>query len=212
MSRVILGVSGASGIILAKHCLESLVELGHQVDLILSKAACYTAKEELGMESASALKLKGALPESLQDLVTCYNIHDMGAAIASGSVRVDAMIVLPCSMATVAAIRHGLGDNLLRRAADVCIKERRPLVLVPRETPLSEIHLENLLGLSKMGISVVPPMPAWYQNPETLADMEREIVGRVLMAAGISTDLVRPWRSLNLANKDSQVNPGSHVA
>ncbi|MGY2062034.1 UbiX family flavin prenyltransferase, partial [Nocardia gipuzkoensis] len=132
--------------------------------------------------------------ESLADVV--YQEGDQGAALSSGSFRVDAMVVVPCSMRTTAAIRHGLADTLIVRAADVVLKEGRPLCLVPRETPLNQIHLENMLALARMGVRICPPMPALYHRPHTLDDMVDHIVIRVLDQLGLTIDYERRWQGL----------------
>ncbi len=189
MAHIVLGVSGASGIVLAKRTLYWLTTLGHTVDLVFSRAALLTASEELGKEYGRAQRWLEDAPSA-----TLYSSSDFTAPFASGSNKRDGMIVVPCSMGSVAAIRHGLADNLLRRAADVMIKEKRPLVLVPRETPLSEIHLENMLGLAKMGVYIVPPMPAWYLQPRTLEEVEDAIVGRIFDALQLPADFCMRWR------------------
>jgi 4-hydroxy-3-polyprenylbenzoate decarboxylase len=125
--------------------------------------------------------------------IHCLDYHDLTAAVASGSVKTDGMVVVPCSMATVAGITHGMARNLVERAADVMLKERRPLLLVPRETPLNQIHLQNLLSLVQMGVTVLPAMPAFYHQPAAIADLVDFIVGRVLEHLGLAHQLYRPW-------------------
>jgi 4-hydroxy-3-polyprenylbenzoate decarboxylase len=122
-----------------------------------------------------------------------YSWNDQGAAISSGSFRIDGMIVAPCSMKTLAGIRTGYADGLIPRAADVTLKERRPLVLVPRETPLSEIHLDNMLALSRMGARIVPPMPAFYSRPKTIDELVEHVVVRVLDQLDIQVPSARRW-------------------
>jgi 4-hydroxy-3-polyprenylbenzoate decarboxylase len=126
---------------------------------------------------------------------------NMAATISSGSFRTDGMIIAPCTMRTVATIAHGNGENLVHRAADVVLKERRRLVIVPRETPLSEIHLENLLKLARMGVAIVPPMPAFYNRPATLDDMVDHIVARVLDQFDIDASFARRWDGVMHASK-----------
>jgi 4-hydroxy-3-polyprenylbenzoate decarboxylase len=125
-----------------------------------------------------------------------YSWNDQGAAISSGSFRVDGMIIAPCSMKTLAGIRTGYADGLIPRAADVTLKERRPLVLVPRETPLSEIHLENMLALSRMGARIVPPMPAFYSRPKTIDELVEHVVVRVLDQLDIEVPSMQRWNGM----------------
>lgn len=197
MERFILGVSGASGIVLAFKAMKALVELGHRVELVISSHAAYAASLEMGKEFSSGHKWAHHLPTELQGHVTLHPIHDVGASIGSGSYSVDGMLIIPCSMATLAAIAYGMSDNCLRRAADVTLKERRRLVVVPRESPLSEIHLENMLRLTRMGAIMVPPVPAWYTHPKSIEDMEGFIVGKALDALGVSHNLYPRWAGMD---------------
>ncbi|MCH9608756.1 MAG: putative UbiX-like flavin prenyltransferase [Chlamydiales bacterium] len=187
MGRLVVGISGASGIKLAHRLISALT---CEVDLVITSSALYTAAEEMGREYATVKRFVASLPRD----VKVHGVNDMGAGIASGSYPTDGMVIIPCSMTTVAAIAMGLGDNCLRRAADVTLKEKRPLVIVPRETPLSEIHLENLLKLAKRGTSIVSPVPAWYTKPQTLEDIENFIVGKVLDALHIKHSLYPRWK------------------
>lgn len=190
MGRYVVGVSGASGIVLAYKTIEAILYQGHEVEFVMSKHATYAAS----LENAFLDPWLQSLPSGLFQKLKQHSIHDQGCSIASGSYPTDGMIVVPCSMATVAAISMGLADNSLRRAADVTIKEKRPLVLVPRESPLSVIHLENLLRLAKLGATVVPPVPAWYTHPKNIADIEDFIVGKVLDTLNISHNLYPRWK------------------
>jgi flavin prenyltransferase len=194
MARFIVGVSGASGVVLAARLMAALTSFGHQVELVMSQSALYTSVLELGKDFKTAAKFVGILPPSAREQVTIHPIHDVGCAIASGSYPVDGMIIIPCSMATVAAIAVGLADNVLRRAADVSLKEKRPLIIVPREAPLSELHLENLLKLSRLGVIIIPPVPAWYAAPQSLEDVENFIVGKVLDSLRIEHQLYKRWK------------------
>lgn len=187
MGRYVVGVTGASGTILAIRLLRLLTDQGNQVALVVSEAARETASHEL---SAPSDFLQGV---ERRELVTRYENQNLAAPIASGSYPTDGMVVIPCSMATLAALSIGLGDNLLRRAADVTLKERRPLILVPRETPLHAIHLENLLKLSKRGAIIFPPVPAWYSKPTSLEEMENFLVGRVCDQLRIPHQLYVGW-------------------
>ncbi len=180
MAHYVIGVTGASGIILAYKLLDSLTQLGHSISLVMTKDASATAILELGAHLATAEKMMSSLSEPQQQLIKCYAHSNFYAPIASGSCRFDGMVIVPCSMATLAAVAMGLADNLVRRAADVTLKERRKLVIVPRESPFSSIHLENLLKLSQVGAVIVPPIPAWYSLPKSLEEVEQFIVGRIL--------------------------------
>lgn len=190
MQRLVVGISGGSGIILAKKLLEA-VPL--QIDLVITPQALYTAKFELGPEFATARRLIASLSEETQKRITLHGIQDIGSNISSGSHLTCGMVIIPCSMATVAAVAMGLGDNCLRRAADVTLKERRPLVIVPRESPFSQIHLENMLKLTQCGATILPPAPAWYTNPKTLDDVEDFIVGKVMDALRLDHSLYPRW-------------------
>lgn len=187
--RLVVGISGASGIILAKKLIESV---WCEVDLVITQQAVYTMRYELDIFSVK--QFLNLFSEEVYQRIKVHAINDIGSSISSGSHKTIGMVVIPCSMATVAAISTGLGDNGLRRAADVTIKEKRPLILVPRETPFSEIHLENLLKLARMGVTVVPPIPAWYTRPQTLEDVENFIVGKVLDALKMDHDLYPRWK------------------
>ncbi|HXF29171.1 MAG TPA: flavin prenyltransferase UbiX, partial [Chlamydiales bacterium] len=189
--QIVVGISGASGICLGHLTVRALLDAGHDVHLVMTKDACLTALEEMGHEFSSVTKFIETFGE--QKRLHSHTIHDFRAPIASGSFSVDGMIIIPCSMASLAAIAMGLSDNLLRRAADVTLKERRPLVIVPRETPFNDIHLENMLKLSRMGATIVAPIPAWYTRPKTLEDVERFIVGRALDALKIENNLYPKW-------------------
>ena len=131
-----------------------------------------------------------------------YPLHDQGATISSGSFLTSGMVVIPCSMRTLSAIAQGAGDNLIHRSADVILKERRKLVLVARESPLNEIHLENMLKLSRMGAVVMPPMPAFYNRPQNLDDMVNHVVGRILDQFQIHLDVVERWRGMVPVSED----------
>lgn len=191
MGRFVVGVSGASGMILALRLIDALTKGGHFVELTLSKAALYTVSLELGKEFATPEKFFAKIEN--KELVTTHASQDTGCAIASGSFLTDGMIIIPCSMTTLAAVAIGLGDNVLRRAADVTLKERRQLIIVPRESPFSEIHLENMLKLCRRGATVLPPIPAWYTEPKTLEDVENFIVGKVLDVLKIEHTLYPRW-------------------
>ncbi|WGW14136.1 UbiX family flavin prenyltransferase [Saxibacter everestensis] len=183
--RLVVGISGASAPHLAVHLLESLRRLGTvETHLVISKAANRTIELETGLPIEDV--------RALADHV--HRRDDIAASIASGSFPVLGMVVVPCSMRTVAAIAHGYADGLLPRAADVCLKERRPLVLVARETPLSLIHLRNLVTVTEAGATVLPPMPAFYHAPQTIDDLLGHLSGKILDQFGIDHDLYPRWQ------------------
>jgi len=191
--RLIVGMTGASGIPYAFCLLEECLKQGHDIHLTVTEAAWRVMKEEHGIEVTKRepffLERFAHLPGTL----IYHPIKDIGASIASGSFRTDAMVIIPCSMGTLAKIAHGISSNLLERTADVMIKERRPLIVVPRETPLSSLHLENMLTLSRMGVAIVPAMPAFYHQPKSVEDQIRFVSGKVLDLAGIDHALYRRW-------------------
>jgi 4-hydroxy-3-polyprenylbenzoate decarboxylase len=191
MSRYVVGISGASGAKLAYLSIQELTRLGHFVELVLSRDAPLTILHEMGESFSSPLKFVQNFSEDAQKLIRFHQIQDFNSPIASGSFQHDGCLIVPCSMATVAAISVGLSDNLLRRAVDVSLKEKRKVVLVPREAPFSEIHLENLLKLSRMGVCIFPPQPAWYMIPKSVDEMELFLVSRILDQLGIDTGAAR---------------------
>jgi len=190
VKRLIVGITGATGAIFGVRLLEALKAAGVETHLVLSRWGQRTVEHETGLTFADL--------ESRASVV--HGSGNMAATISSGSFRTDGMIICPCSMRTVAAIAHGNGENLVHRAADVVLKERRRLVIVPRETPLSEIHLENLLRLARMGVGILPPMPAFYNKPATLDEMVDHIVARVLDQFDLDAAFARRWDGVMHAN------------
>ena len=184
MKPIVIGISGASGSVIARQTMEALLARDVPVALVCSNDARLVWQEELDEPFSDALARWREHPG-----FTYHAIGDMKAPIASGTYPTAGMAVVPCSMATVAAIAHGLATNLLLRAADVTLKEQRRLVLVPRETPLSAIHLENLLKLARLGVVVMPPEPAFYLHPKGIEDVVSFTVGRILVALGIQEGL-----------------------
>jgi 4-hydroxy-3-polyprenylbenzoate decarboxylase len=182
--RVVVGLSGASGVIYGVRLLEALGTLGVERHLVLSKAAAMTLAYETDRTTA-AVK---ALAEHVHDNA------DVGAGPASGSFRALGMVIAPCSMRTLAEIAQGLATSLLTRAADVALKERRRLILAPRETPLHLGHLRNMAQATEIGALVAPPMPAFYAQPQSLDDLVDHQVGRWLDLLGLENALVRRWR------------------
>lgn len=184
--RIIVGLSGASSIIYGIRMLEVLKEKKIETDLIMSDTASKIVEIEtkLSCEDIYALATR------------VHDIRNFTATLSSGSYRNEGMIVIPCSMKTIAGIASGYSDNLLLRAADATLKERRPLVLVPRETPLSTIHLRNMLTLSQAGAVILPACPGFYHKPETIDDIVNHIVGKTLDIFDIGHDLYEKWTGL----------------
>ncbi|RFU36187.1 hypothetical protein B7463_g138, partial [Scytalidium lignicola] len=181
--RIIVAMTGATGAIYAVKLLQKLKELDIETHLVISKWADVTNKYEAGVSSSALRKLATHV----------YSINDQAAPISSGSFLHDGMVIVPCSMKTVAAIRSGYGNDLISRAADVTIKEQRKLILTVRETPLSAIHLDNMLYLARLGVVIFPPMPAFYTRPETIDDIVDQGIGRLLDSLGIHTDGFERW-------------------
>jgi len=181
--RLVVGITGATGAVIGVRILQGLRILGVETHLVLSRWGRATLEMETDLRAAEVY--------ALADQV--HGHGDQSAPISSGSFRTDGMIVAPCSMKTLAAIRIGYGEGLIPRAADVTLKERRRLVLVPRETPLSEIHLENMLALSRMGAVIAPPVPAFYNRPETIDDIVTHIAARVLDQFGLELPQAQRW-------------------
>jgi len=173
--KVIVAITGATGVIYGVRILERLREAGVETHLVISRWGARTLLHETPYSRDQVEALASA----------SYAPADMGAVISSGSFKTDGMIIAPCSAKTLAAVAHGFGDSLVNRAADVVLKERRRLVLVVREAPLSDIHLENMLKLSRMGAVVLPPMPAFYNHPRTVDDVIDHTVSRVLDQFGL---------------------------
>jgi flavin prenyltransferase len=192
--RLIVGVTGATGAIFGIRLLEALRSTNVETHLVISKWGAHTLAEET---SRSA--------DRVREMATfSYAPNDQAAAISSGSFLTSGMVIAPCSVRTLAAIATGQGDNLIHRAADVVLKERRKLVLLVRETPLSEIHLENMLKLSRMGAVILPPVPAFYNHPRSIEALVDHIVMRTLDQFGIHTDLAERWGSeVTVANNQA---------
>jgi 4-hydroxy-3-polyprenylbenzoate decarboxylase len=196
-TRLIVGLTGASGIVYGVRLLQRLREAAVETHLIVSKWAARTLEEETSFTLAQVQQLAS-------------HVHppgDQGAPVSSGSFVTGGMVVVPCSMRTLGAIAHGVGDNLIHRAADVTLKERRPLVLVPRESPLNAIHLENMLKLARLGVVICPPLPAFYPRPRTLDDLIDFTVLRILDQVGIHLDSDRRWSGLTPRDRGRPVLP-----
>ncbi len=181
--RLIIGISGASGIIYAIRLLQVLKPMPVETHLVISKAGQLTRAYETTL-SVDELK-------SLADVY--HRCSDIAAPIASGSFKTLGMIIAPCSMKSLGEIAHGIGGNLLTRAADVVLKERRRLVLMPRESPLNLAHLQNMVAITQMGGLICPPVPAFYHQPKTIMDLVNDSVARVLALFDLDSGLLRPW-------------------
>jgi len=191
--RIIVAMTGATGAIYGIRLLEELTTLGVESHLVLSRWAEATIAKETGRTARQVALMASVL----------HSRDNQGAVIASGSFRHDGMIIIPCSMKTLSAIRHGYGEGLIPRAADVTLKERRRLVLVVRETPLNDIHLENMLALSRMGAIIAPPVPAFYSSPQTIDDLVGHTIGRVLDLFGLELLQLQRWNGMR-SNGDSR--------
>jgi 4-hydroxy-3-polyprenylbenzoate decarboxylase len=191
-TRLIVGITGATGTIFGVRLLQMLHGSGVETHMVLSKWAARTLVHETDYTI-----------EQVQNLATHnYPLGDQGAAISSGSFVTLGMVIVPCSMRSLAAIANGLADNLIHRAADVILKERRKLVLVVRESPLHDIHLENMLKLSRMGVVILPPVPAFYNHPQNLDDMINHVTMRVLDQFDIHLDVMNRWDGTMLTSAD----------
>ena len=195
--RMTVAFTGASGMPFGLRLLECLFHAGVHVDLVYSAAAQLVARQEcdltLPSQPREATLLLGERYGARDGQLTVYSRDDWMAPMASGSNPGDAMAICPCTMGTLGAVANGLADNLIVRAADVMLKERKPLVLVPRETPLSAIHLENMLKLARAGAVILPPAPGFYTHPQTVADLVDFVVARVLDQLGVPNTLLPRW-------------------
>lgn len=201
--KVVVGVTGASGCALAWQLIYSLLETDCQVHLVLTKAALLTAGYELSKKLTRPKNWISSFPQQWQEHIIVYDNVDLGARIASGSFQVDATMIVPCSVSSLAAIAAGMGDNLLRRVADVAIKERRPLLLAPREMPFSPLHLENMLKLSRIGVIIAPPVPAWYLDACDLSSQEKIIASRLMQLCSLpKPQHFQPWNSDRFTRED----------
>jgi 4-hydroxy-3-polyprenylbenzoate decarboxylase len=189
--KIIIAISGASGAVYGVRLLQVLRELGTvQTHLTVSDAGLLNLRQELDMSQTQV--------ESLADVT--YPVHEVGAAIASGSFQCDGMVVAPCSMRMLAAVAHGLSDNLMARAADVMLKERRRLILMARETPLNLAHLRNMTSVTEMGGIIFPPVPGFYHQPQTIAEMVDHTVSRVVDLLGLPPINAPRWSGIKAAS------------
>ncbi|MCT4605126.1 MAG: UbiX family flavin prenyltransferase [Marinisporobacter sp.] len=193
MAKYIVGITGASGSVYGVRVVEELLKLENEVYLVLTDNGKDVLEYELDMDFNKWIE---HLRKQRGKLILC-NRNDMFSSIASGSFKTDGMVIVPCSMGTLSKLSNGITDNLLIRAADVMIKEKRNLVLVPRETPLNSIHLKNMLFLSNLNVTILPPMPAFYHRPKTLDEMVNSTVGRILRSLHIENQLYHEWNGKN---------------
>lgn len=189
MKKIVVGITGASGSIYAKRLIEELLEQEIYTHIICTENGRKVMKYETGIDLVEWL-------ESLQKTYANFRLEDIDnlfSGVASGSYKFDAAVILPCSMGTLAEISNGIAKNLLCRVADVALKEKRQLVIVPRETPFNAIHLENMLKLSRLGVTILPAMPGFYHKPQTLEDVVDFVVGKVLDCLSIENNLFTKW-------------------
>lgn len=193
--RILVAITGASGAIYGLRLLEELLRAGQSVTLVASGSGAEVCRFETGVElgDGDGLKQRWGLPDAS---LTVRGVNDLWAPEASGSAAPNAMVVAPCSMGTLGRIAAGISSNLIERAADVMLKEGRPLILLPRETPLSAIHLENMLRLSQAGARIVPAMPAFYHQPHSLEDLVNFVVGKLMDQLGVPHQLFRRWGAM----------------
>lgn len=194
-----VAITGASGVIYGVRLIQKLLELGTCVNVVISDSGKVVLEDEMGINAG---KIHRLFKESFYGLfedtkrLNYYEVSDMRAPIASGSYKVECMVVAPCTMSSVAAIAGGISKNLIERAADVMLKESRPLIIVPRETPLSTVHLKNMLFLSQCGVKILPAMPGFYNKPLSVDDMINFVVGKTMDLMGIDNSLYRRWQDI----------------
>ncbi len=195
MKKIVVGITGASGSCYAEKLIQILLLADIEVHLVITKAGREVCNHELGWSLSGDVEHDLAFLQEhyASGMLVLYHEDRIGATIASGSVPMDGMVIIPASMGSVSGLATGRSINLLERSADVVLKERRKLIVVPRETPFNEIHLTNLLTLVKMGVDVIPAMPAFYNHPQTIEDLVAFIVGRVLDHLGIERDIYQRW-------------------
>ncbi|MGO4107477.1 UbiX family flavin prenyltransferase [Paenibacillus sp. YAF4_2] len=193
--RWVVGITGASGSIYGIRLIEELLQSDYLVHVVVTEAGWRVLKEELGWDTS---RRQAALEKHFGEALTSGRLvfhpnADIGASIASGSFLVEGMAIVPCSMGSLASMARGISDDLLTRAADVMLKEGRKLIIVPRETPLHAIHLENMLTLARLGVRIIPAMPAFYYKPQSMDEMINFLVGKVLDNMAIEHQLFRRW-------------------
>lgn len=196
-TTIAVALTGASGMPYGLRLIECLLQAGHRVQLIYTQAAQIVAAQELALtlsaRPAETEAMLAARYPSQPGQLRVFGREEWFAPIASGSSPPDAMVICPCTMGTLAAVAAGLSSNLIERAADVCMKEGRKLILVPRETPYSTLHLENMLRLSRMGVVILPPNPGFYHHPQSIGDLVDFVVARILDQLGVPQTLMARW-------------------
>lgn len=200
MENVIVGITGASGVIYAQRLLQVFCRKEFNIHLVISDAAVLVIKHELGVDLHYKQPNLAEFLGYATDNIVYYNNSDIGATIASGRYPIKVMVIVPCSMNTLCSIAHGISNNLIQRAASITMKEGRKLVVVPRETPLSSIHLEAMLKLSSAGVRILPAMPGFYHNPKTVADQVDFVVAKILDVLDVKHTLVPEWHGEEVFN------------
>lgn len=190
---IAVGITGASGGIYGVRLTQHLLSLGHRVHLMITEAGWQVFLEELEWDTSDREAIIEREFSSYGGNLNYHTLRDFKAPIASGSYQSDGMIIIPCSMGTLSGIAHGASGNLLERAADVMLKEGKPLVLVPRETPLNQIHLKNMLQVTQAGGKILPAMPGYYHKPKTMDDLINFLVGKALDSLGVEHSLFKRW-------------------
>ncbi|WP_096200940.1 UbiX family flavin prenyltransferase [Bacillus sp. FJAT-45350] len=190
---VTVGITGASGSIYGIRLVQQLLKANYKVHLIITNAGWIVFREELGLDITNREAVLDEQFRTYGDGLNYHPLHEYTAPIASGSYQNHGMIIIPCSMGTLSGIAQGASGNLLERTSDVMLKEGRPLLIVPRETPLNQIHLENMLKLSKVGAKILPAMPGFYHGPETMDDLINFVVGKALDNIGVEHTLFTRW-------------------
>ena len=216
MSRFFVGITGASGHRFAQTLIRALVALEHEVHVCLTPAGQLVMAHELGFDCGENAALLPGLLEAwiapgAQKFVSVYDPRDVGGKPASGTAQIEASILVPCSMGTMARVAAGFSSNLVERAADVALKEGRTLMIMPRETPLSSLHLKNMLSLSEMGAVILPCMPGWYHDPKTLQDLLDHAIGKVLDRLGVQHRIGKRWAGLQELPDEPGTQPPANL-
>jgi len=201
-SRFVVGITGASGVIYGVRVVEELLKRGMEVHLIISEPGKLVLADELGWSFSDGVQqaCSRGIRWHDQGQLVVYENHEIWAAPASGSFQAGCMMVVPCSMSTLAGVAHGMSANLIQRAADVALKERRRLILVPRETPLNAIHLRNMLLLARLGADILPAMPGFYHRPQGVTEIIDFVVGKILDAIGLEHELFTRYVGMHNIN------------
>ncbi len=204
MKRMVVGITGASGSLYAVELVRALLDASVEVHLIISELGGQVLAHELEIAQVSVSEMFAAMKgkSGMEGRVTIHPVTNMFAPPASGSFPVDAMVIIPCSMKTLSSVANGYTTNLLERAADVTLKERRPLVLVTRECPLSHVHLSNMLKAHEAGATIMPASPGFYHHPKSIGELVEFMIVRVLDHLGIATPCAKRWGDLNIDPKE----------